>query len=366
MNPLRLLLGHAKKTLFTLAMLTLTGLAVATPLYHVTDLGTLGGQYSFAYAINENGVVTGDSYLASGQVSAFRYGTAMTSMGQLGGGFSYSGGINNSGTVVGYSVTSSSEFHAFLNAGTQIRDLGIPTRLNVATGINDNNTIIGYVEGHPNTGGRRAFIYQGGQLSIIQTLGGSQSEALAINNSGHVVGWSSSNSVFQRAFLYDGAIIDLGTLGGSTSIALAINEPGQVVGTAFLANDALQHAFLYRAGQMHDLGSLAPSRRSVAYGINDSAQVVGESETSDGTWAAFYFQDGQMLELNDLLEPGSGWYIQTARDINNAGQIAAYAYHPVHGPHAVRLDPITPVPEAATPALLLLGLLCIAGFRHRQ
>ena len=48
---------------------------------------------------------------------------------------------------------------------------------------------------------------------------------------------------------------DLGTLGGRNSNAGGINNSGQVVGFADISSRS-GHAFLYSDGQMQDLGSL--------------------------------------------------------------------------------------------------------------
>ncbi len=39
----------------------------------MTDLGTLGGDYSRAYGINDNGLIVGDSYTSTGYSHAFLY-----------------------------------------------------------------------------------------------------------------------------------------------------------------------------------------------------------------------------------------------------------------------------------------------------
>src|SRR5438093_719913 len=95
--------------------------------------------------------------------------------------------------------------------------------------------------------------YAGAQTSIpdyvvidLGTLGGSSS-AQGINNSGQVVGLAPVDRVNSHAFLYSGGIMhDLGTLGGDSSFAYGINDSNHVVG--YFYNTNYHHAFLYSNG----------------------------------------------------------------------------------------------------------------------
>ena len=78
------------------------------------DLGTLGGDSSYALGIGETGDIVGWSDTASGGSHAFLYHGTMHDLGTLGGDCSYATGINDSGEAVGYSDTCGGESHAFL------------------------------------------------------------------------------------------------------------------------------------------------------------------------------------------------------------------------------------------------------------
>src|SRR5690606_30623112 len=116
-------------------------------------------------------------------------------------------------------------------------------------------------EAYDNQSRSRAFLYSGGEMHDLGTLGGSHSWAYGINNAGQVVGFAENGDGDKRAFLYtgtpgvDGSMEDLGTLpGGSVSWAYAINDAGQITGEAETEN--AYSAFLYTNGQMYDLGNL--------------------------------------------------------------------------------------------------------------
>jgi probable HAF family extracellular repeat protein len=70
--------------------------------------------------------------------------------------------------------------------------------------------------------------------------------------------------------------------------------------------------------ERRDLGS------SVATGVNNRGQVVGLSSTGrKNPQAAFLWQNGQMVDLNSLIDPGDV-YLSGADDINEAGHVVGF------------------------------------------
>ena len=126
---------------------------------------------------------------------------------------------------------------------------------------------------------------------------------------------------------------DLGSLGGNSSYAVALNDSGEVVGNSYTPG-GWQHAFLYSNGTMADLGTLG-GVDSEALGINNSGEVVG--------WAhghAFLYSDGLMEDLNTLV-PSSGWTLVSANAINAKGQIVATGGNSAgYNTHAFLLTPM--------------------------
>jgi len=70
-----------------------------------------------------------------------------------------------------------------------------------------------------------------------------------------------------------------------------------------------------------DLGTLPGSVLTESQGINASGQVVGDSEATGGDFHAFLYSGGTMTDLNTRIAANSGWTLNFAYAINDAGQI---------------------------------------------
>ncbi len=154
----------------------------------------------------------------------------------------------------------------------------------------------------------------------IGSLGGTTTQAYAVNANGQVVGQSATSGGAGHAFLLTGGVLqDLGTLGGTTSVANGINDSGVVVGASDLANGS-SHAFVYTpGGSMVDLGTLGGGG-SVAWGVNASGEIVGDAQTTGGDYHAVSWINGAITDLGTL-----GGTTSVARGINAGGDIFGYS-----------------------------------------
>jgi probable HAF family extracellular repeat protein len=349
-----------------IATLSVSSVHGVSPQYTITDLGSLGGTITDAQGINSSGQVTGQSFTAGNSASrAYFYDGTIHNLGTLGGNSSYGGDINDNGMIAG--TSSKSElfpypYHAFLYDGTTMHDLGtLGGTYSEGHGINSS----GWVTGHARNAGEKAnaFLYDG-TMHNLGTLGGDFSGGYSINDSGRVVGEShlAGNSVY-RAFLYDGAMHDLGTLGGSNSSAWDINNNGLITGWADTPS-GVERAFFYD-GTMHNIGTLPGGNYSRGSSISNNGKIVGTSTINTGGTGVFhaFLYDGisGMVDLNNLIFPGSGWVLNEANGINDSGQIVGIGKFG----NQDRGFLLTPIPEPSS-ILLVSAFLAALGFAVKQ
>jgi probable HAF family extracellular repeat protein len=291
-----------------------------------TDIGTLGGSFSLARALNNSGAVVGFSSLPS--ESVFRAfvtsGGQMFDAGSLGGTFSAAMAISDTGHIVGDSNVpeDGSVFRAFLvTPSGSVVDLGtLGGSWSTAVAVNSSGAVAGYSVLAGDTA-MHAYLYNGQTMVDLGTLGGSSSQAVDVNGTGQVAGNSTTAAESTRAFLFaNGVMVDLGTLGGSGSSAVSLNDSGWVAGNSTTTDDSATRGFVYRDGVMTDLGSLG-SGNSAARSLNHRGQIVGVSADADGQNRAFLWQQGGMVDLNSFLPANSGWLLTSAVFINENQQV---------------------------------------------
>jgi probable HAF family extracellular repeat protein len=208
-----------------------------------------------------------------------------------------------------------------------------------ANDINDNGLIAGWGRQQQTC---HAYVYNSETGTAPTNLGAlpghAWSSPLAINNKGHVVGISTpaqpspAGAEGFHAFLYDGALKDL----GPNRYAYDVNDNDQVVGDWLVSGASYWTAFLCETSsgtpQFTNLRLVTRGgfKGSVATGINNPGDIVGHVHNPDmmGQVKIRAFVRpasgplaGEMLDLNNLIPPNSGWLLHWASAINDNRQI---------------------------------------------
>jgi probable HAF family extracellular repeat protein len=222
------------------------------------------------------------------------------------------------------------------------------------TSYNDRNTenFCGFGTGYQ----CRAFLWDTGVMTALPTLGGTNSTFGAINNMGEVVGIAENNHTDPSCRpgkavngtgpqVLDFEAVKWGPSPGqirelpppapdTVGMAFGINDSGQVVGATGLCRNtvlpgfaAAPHAVLWDPdGSVHilpNLGGSAPDTTilgpgNVAFAINNHGIIAGLSALHDNTtFHPVLWQDGIIADLGVL----SGDLVGAALDLNNRGEV---------------------------------------------
>jgi probable HAF family extracellular repeat protein len=339
----------------------------ALPRYEIIDLGTLGGDRSVAFSINDIGQIVGWAERADASRHAvlfdFNHPANNIDLGTLEGNWSEALSININGCSVGTSHTRQGIYHAALfDPSDPIANIdlgGLGGDFSNAYSINNHSQIVGSSRLYNwdwratlfNPTGASNNIDLGAGLS--NPAGGDRSCALSINNNGQIVGYAhtGTTSIHNRAILFDpsgsGNSIDLTPGNDDAGEAHCINDVGQIVGWSWKTDGA---ALFNPTGNGHNiaLGSLPGAEYSYPYSINNHGHIVGSvtfiTYDDDYIDLAVLFDStgsGNNKNLNDLIDRDSGWLLEVARSINNHGWIVGCGVNPAGQDHAFLMMPLS-------------------------
>ncbi len=322
-----------RRILFAGAVCTLLVCPAGPPLladgtYTIQNLGTISGIVPHVTGINASGAVSGWYVNASGGIRAVRYTdeTGWEPLHGLESVTSFAFGINDRGDIVGYVMLANNDIRAYRYTDAGGVEFIAPLdggTYTIGNGINNTGEIAGY--GSTATASGMAFRQSPGLLAQpIDTLGGSFSGACGINDNGQVAGIALTSTAIQHGFRtnLDGTVAEIPGLAGpdSANSACGIDSNGAVTGHAEAAGGA-QHAFLYTGSSIMDLdtfGSSSSEGLAISSGVVVGDYTVGDTSA---THAFRYSATTGSVDLNTLLQPGSGWVLSTATGVNSKGAI---------------------------------------------
>lgn len=262
-------------------------------------------------------------------------GYAVTDLGPEGNPFSEGNGLNDHGVVAGVDTAPDFTSHAVLWSNGTLQDIsqpGLGGPNSGAYGINQSGQVVGQAEtSSPDPNDENfcgygtglqclAFLWQNGNMTPLEPLGGINSGVGGINSRGEVAGYAETagrdpecptkplvNGIGPLQYDYEaviwgpgqGEIRELSPKAGDTvGVAMGINDEGQAVGVSGRCGNTVPpgfvagpHAVLWDAdGTVHDLGSFGGTSNpgiaavgNAAIAINNAGTVVGTSALSDDT-----------------------------------------------------------------------------------
>jgi probable HAF family extracellular repeat protein len=172
------------------------------------------------------------------------------------------------------------------NAGLiTVTDLGANFR---PKAVNNTGMVVGQ-----DTSTGTAALWQNGTLINLGTLGGTQSFANDINDSGVVVGWSYDSAGKQKAFRWDAVngMVNLGAGQTLEGAAENINNNGDIVG--WRTNGTVTKSAQWTEGD--PLTATIFANETVSHkslGINEAGYIVGITLNSSGNVVDSFYYDG--------------------------------------------------------------------------
>lgn len=270
----------------------------------VYDLGTLGGEASYAIAINDDGRVVGDAQADLAE-SFF------------------------------------AEYRAFVGNESGISELNLPrsSRWSAAVDINRAGSIVGMASIPP-----LLCWSEAGVEEIPPPEGFGYGTPIAINDAGHLLAvwhsWARELPIIYREGRIEEVVFGLNSEGWT--LPSDMNNLGQICGFHW-SHERGFRGFAWSEGEgLSYAENDADWLYFYPHALNDQGSVVGSATTRSYHRSAVLWSDGKIQDLNALLPPGSNWHLEVASDINENGQIVGQGTFRGE-PKAFLLSPDRPV-----------------------
>ena len=270
---------------------------------------SLGGQGSFAAAMNDRGDIVGASVDTRGEHRAVVWWQGRRSPTDLGVDGAWPVAVSGQGHIVGYAGGG-----LFLwRDGSVDRLRPRPGMSLEPVGINDDDQVAGTATGRD--GATRAFRWHRGHLTMLPTPRGATSRTVGLNDRGWIIGVVTRTGTERAALWRDGRLVELGTLGGAGSIPARINDRGQVSGSSAVTGSSADHPFLWQDGVMNDLLAGTGATAGQVADLNDAGTMTGRASFGDHDSRPVLRRDGRMTVIGLPGHVGGGSHLNDRGDV---------------------------------------------------
>lgn len=284
------------------------------------------GQNARALAVDADGRAVGysDGFDEGTSRAVMWEGGSVGELGTLGGRFSSAGDISGRGWIVGWSQIPTGGDRPCLWADGRIVNLDtLSIDGGEAYSVNDAGHIVGMFW---ESGEGFAFFWQDGEMSALPPIGHSTDcQARAINNKNEVVGRCDAQPLLWTP---DGGMVELNTLGGRENAAFAINDLGEIAGYVEDAGGSrLERACVWnREGRLTRL-PLLYGQSGRANDINRAGEMVGRESNEEGEYHAMLWRARSPIDLSASIPTLCPWnYLAEATGISDSGHIVGLGY----------------------------------------
>jgi len=210
----------------------------------------------------------------------------MHELSTLGGLYTSAWGINNQGQIVGRSRQPNGNDQAVLWDNGQIKILpSLGGASHEATRINDLGEIVG--TSNDKAGNPQAVVWRNGKISKLTIQGSKLGWGAGISNQGRIYGdCVNKNGQSRACFWENDRVIDFEPIIGTYGALRDSNAYGQLIGWGRLGGN--HYPLLFERGVSYNLGTLGGAGAS-AHAINNKGEIVGSSQDAAGVFQAFYY-----------------------------------------------------------------------------
>jgi probable HAF family extracellular repeat protein len=212
------------------------------------------------------------------------------------------------------------------------QNFGVPFALTTqAVAINNSGQIVG-IYNYVNQLSQ-GFMYHNGNLTTLDFPGASATWITDINNLGQIVGYASTQNGIQNFIYSSGTFTPFNVPGGGDGIVLGINDLGEMVGE----NGNNSTSWFFNKGTFSTI-AFPGAGETVADSVNDSGKITGAYFHSNGIGPVIghgFLYNGKQYMTIDF--PGA--YSTGLAGINNSNQIVGSYENPLGVTHGFLYEP---------------------------